>query len=433
VKEHLIPEGDKRLLVFYIPEARRQEKPIYLNGDIRRSFIRRGGCDERCSLPEIERFLREASTERYDGEPIDLAPERCFDSDAVQWYRDALYRRNPTQDASISDIDFLYHWGFVVEQSGKLMPTRASIVLFGTTAALHQILPRPIVDCQWINADWSEGFPEQRWADRSVIETNLIQAWKDLLGQYLQYAQKPFAIEPDTLQREDIPPDYIAFRETAINLLVHQDYGDHGRKPVIQFFRDQTVFWNPGDAFATPEELLESGEKEVRNPRIVAAFRRIGLSEQAGTGMRSIFRSWGQLGHVPPVIKNDKARKSFQLSLLREELLSEKQLLFQASLGVHLNDHEAASFAFACRQGRLYLIDVKAVTGLAAPAAQSILNQLVAQVLIKRVVLCMMHPQRPNHPKQAYVLTEIGVKLKGRYLDQGVKSERLDVNNEAPK
>ena len=104
-------------------------------------------------------------------------------------------------------------------------------------------------------------------------------------------------------------------------------------EPVIQFFNDRTLFWNPGHAFASADELLEPGEKEVRNPRIVAAFRRIGLSEQAGTGIRSIFSSWQQLGHVPPVIGNDRARKAFEFTLLKEELLSREQLLLQASLG----------------------------------------------------------------------------------------------------
>ena len=100
------------------------------------------------------------------------------------------------------------------------------------------------------------------------------------------------------------------------------NYGDHGRKASIRFFRDRTVFWNPGDAFATTDELLDPTEKDVRNPAIVAAFRRIGLSGQAGTGVRAIFRNWQRLGHVPPVIDNDRTRKAFGLCLLREELLT---------------------------------------------------------------------------------------------------------------
>lgn len=67
---------------------------------------------------------------------------------------------------------------------------------------------------------------------------------------------------------------------------------------------------------------LDATAKHLRNPAIVTAFRRIGLSEQAGTGMRAIYRNWQSLGHVPPVIENDKARKAFELRLLRQELRS---------------------------------------------------------------------------------------------------------------
>ncbi|HLA80351.1 MAG TPA: ATP-binding protein, partial [Thermoleophilia bacterium] len=48
-QEDAVEHDDKALLVFYIPESRRGEKPVYLNGDIRKSFIRRGGGDEHCT------------------------------------------------------------------------------------------------------------------------------------------------------------------------------------------------------------------------------------------------------------------------------------------------------------------------------------------------------------------------------------------------
>src|SRR5205807_25253 len=84
---------------------------------------------------------------------------------------------------------------------------------------------------------------------------------------------------------EDSPPDYLAFRESAINLLIHQDYADHNRKATIYVYKDRMVLHNPGDSFADTDELLEPGAKPLRNPRIVAALRRIGLNEEAGTGL----------------------------------------------------------------------------------------------------------------------------------------------------
>ena len=383
VNERLIQDEGRALLVFHVPEARRQDKPIYLVGDIRRSYLRRGAGDERCTQAEIERLLRDAANERYDGGTVDLDSNRCFNDESLRWYRKLFEDRNPGHhDETLSHLEFLHHWGLLVERGSQLWPTRAAILLFGAEPAFRQVLPRPVLDWQWSRGDWAEELADERWADRLVIETNLVDTWKALVGRYQQRAEKPFSVDAETLRREDRPADYIAFREAAINLLIHQDYADHSRKAVIQFFDDRALLWNPGDAFVSAEELLEPGEKEVRNPRIVAAFRRIGLSEQAGTGIRAIFGNWRQLGHVPPIIDNDRTRKAFQLTLLKEELLSEEQVLFQASLGVHLNDAEAKAFALVCREGRVHPRDVRAATGLSRADALAVLGRLAVQGLV---------------------------------------------------
>ena len=439
VDERLIEDDGKVLLIFHVPEARRQDKPIYLGGDIRKSYIRRGAGDERCTETEIKRLLRDAADERYDGGTVDLDPEHCFDDASLRWYRKLFDDRNPGHDETLSHVEFLHHWGLVIETGGRLSPTRAAILLFGAPPALHQVLPRPVVDWQWSRGDWSEELADERWGDRVVIETNLVEAWKALLDCYFRRAERPFSVNAETLQREDNPPDYIAFREAAINLLIHQDYAEHTRKAVIRFFDDRTLLWNPGDAFASADELLDPGDKEVRNSKIVDAFRRIGLSEQAGTGIRAIFRNWRQLGHVPPIIENDRTRKAFQLTLLKEELLSEEQLLFQAELGVRLDDTEARAFAFACRHGRLRPRDVRAVTGLSGAGALAVLDRLASQALLSPLegaetpmfVLAEHLRERLGRTDQVDDLAGTGVP--GLVTDQaGPDSERLVTDQAGP-
>lgn len=405
VTEDVLEHDEKTLLVFYVPESPRSEKPVYLNGDIRKSFIRRGACDERCSPSEIERLLRDAAG-RYDGQALDdLDAEEFFDPDSVRWYRRVFDERNPGTVQVLSDLEFLNEWGFVVEQGDRLAPTRAGVLLFGRPRYVRQILPRPVVDCQFIDAPFSSWSPDHRWSDRVVVEENLVQAWLALSERYVRHVERPFSVDAATLRRQDDPPDYISFREAAINLLIHQDYGEHGLKASIRFFRDRTLFWNPGDAFATTDELLDPTEKEVRNPAIVGAFRRIGLSEQAGTGVRAIFRNWQRLGHVPPVIDNDKAKKTFELRLLREELLTEEQQLFQAQLGVRLDEAQARLFALACREGGVSLTDAKAVTGRNGPEARKVLDFLVLQLLLE--------------PLEEGVLYEIAEHLRDRFAPVG--------------
>ena len=382
VEEQAEEMDGKTLLVFHVPESPRGDKPVYLGGDIRESYIRRGAGDERCTMPEIERFLRDAAAD-YDGQVVDLDAERFFDPDSLGWYRRVFDDRNPGRRRELPDMEFLHEWGFVVEHGGRLAPTLAAVLVLGRGRYVRQVLHRPVVDCQFINSTFDAWPPDLRWSDRVVVEENLVQAWLILSERYVRRADRPFRIDPATLRRDGDPPDYISFRESAINLLLHQDYGDQGRHASIRLFRDRMEFRNPGDAFATIDELLEPGAKDERNPKIAAAFRRLGLSEQAGAGIRAIFRNWQALGHVPPMIDNDKTKKAFEVCLVRETLLSEEQRLFQSRLGLRLNDAQARVFAFACRQGRVSLVDAKAVTGWSGAEASATLEALRVQSVLQ--------------------------------------------------
>jgi len=370
------------VIVFYVPEAQRNEKPVYIDGNPKKSYIRRGGRDDSCTGDELQRFMRDAASDRFDAEPLDLDIHQCFDDASVSWYRNRFDASNPGKSGTHDNAGFLRRWGFVIERGGVLLPTRAAILVLGADEYVRQVLPRMVVDLQLYRYKKDEYAPSVRWADRITVEENLIKAWQSVIEFYFKHSERPFSVDAATLRRDDDPPDYISFREAAINLLIHQDFGDHTRVPVIRLFRDCAEFFNPGDAFASAEQLLDPGDKEVRNPSIVNAFRRVGLSDQGGTGVGAIFEGWRKLGYVPPEIENNKAEKSFRLRLSKEKLLSEAQLLAQASLGMSLSEHEAAVFAYLIRQGQVDLADVKGLTGLTGPVALALIQRLTVQALL---------------------------------------------------
>ena len=375
------------LLVIYVPETSFGEKPVRLNGDIRLSFVRKGGSDARCSANERDRFLIDAMAQQFDGQAADQDLDNVFDPDGIRWYRE-IYERRPGNRSSenLSDSDFLDEMDLLVERDGRRRPTHAAILLFGSNAAFRQLLPRPVVDCQRFALTYPEADTGMRWMDRMVLDVNLIRTWWGLADWYQRFAERPFRIDPTSWQRDDTPPDYCAYRESMINLLIHQDYSDHTRKAELCYYADRIVFWNPGNALASTEDLLQPGQKEVRNPRIVAAFRRIGLNESGGWGLWDICcRNWQKLGNVLPEIMNDKGRKHFTLVLLKEELLSERQRIFQARLGVNLTEEQVRAFAFVCRYGEATLPQIKAVTGLSGPDAAAVAERLAIQRLIKPV------------------------------------------------
>ncbi len=228
----------------------------------------------------------------------------------MRWYRSLFSDRNSGEGQDLGDVEFLHHRGLVVECGDRLAPTRAAVLVFGRARYVRQVLPRPVIDCQFIGAAYDDGPPERHWTDRIVVEESLLQTWLTIAERYMRHAEHPFSLDMRTMRRSDDPPGSTSFREAFANQLIHQDYGDRGRTAFIRFYRDRTVFWNPGDAGAPAGELLDRTAKEVRNPLIAAAFRGIGLARQAGTGIRAIFRDWQGLGHGPPVIRSDEAGAS---------------------------------------------------------------------------------------------------------------------------
>jgi ATP-dependent DNA helicase RecG len=59
--------------------------------------------------------------------------------------------------------------------------------------------------------------------------------------------------------------------------------------------------------------------------------------------------------------------------------------MFHASLGVRLNNEQAKAFALICRQAKVTLSKLKAVTGLNGPDTIQLVQYLITQALIKEL------------------------------------------------
>ena len=344
----------------------------------------------------------------------ELEAHRFFDPASVRWYRSAYSDHNLDGEQDLGDVEFLHERGWVVECDDGLAPTRAAVLVFGRSRYVLQVLPRPVIDYQFIGATYDQWSPDLRWIDRIVVEENLLQAWLILVQRYFRHAESPFRLDMRTMRRDDRPPGYVSFREAVINQLIHQDYGDHGRTPFIRFYRDRMVFWNPGDSNVPVGDLLDRTAKEVRNPLIAAAFRSIGLAEQAGTGIRAIFGNWRGLGHAPPVIRNDRARNAFEISLLaeasREDMGSDHADHVDGDLdgdqvAVRLTSRQRA-IVEACDVPR----SMAELMQRAGVSHRSHFRRKHLKPLLEAGLVRMTNPDNPRAPNQKYVVADVVVR-----------------------
>jgi ATP-dependent DNA helicase RecG len=388
-KESKLHDGGNTVLVFYIPEVHRAHKPVHIDGRIDQSYVRKGGTTQQCNKDEIAAFMRDAASEHFEDRPVDtLDVATCFDPESLKWYRHFFGQRHPGHETEAKpDLAFLEHFGLVVPVAGTLRPTRAAILLFGTSAAMHRMLPRQVVDFFIFQCKQADKLPEQRWDDRidSLAEGSILKAWQRIVAVYHdRFAEKRFELDATTMQRKGTPPDYLAFREAVLNLLIHQDYGDHTRKANITLFADEVQFWNPGASFVCGEDFFKPGDKPVRNTRLRSMLTRIGIGEQANTGIRNIFAHQRELGRLPPVLANDPADHSFAITLSKLRLVSQNQQLLLQKVGARLTEPQAAIFIHALRQGEVRPLEAQSVCGLSLKETTDALSHLVVQVLLEK-------------------------------------------------
>jgi ATP-dependent DNA helicase RecG len=98
--------------------------------------------------------------------------------------------------------------------------------------------------------------------------------------------------------------------------------------------------------------------------------------------------------------------------LRKEELLSERQILFHATLGVRLSDTQARAFAVACRESEVTVSKLKAVLGLPGAEVIALADSLVTQVLFK-----------PVEPGKRYALAD---HLRARFDGSDQPSDQVD-------
>lgn len=389
-KEDQLNDDGKTVLVFYIPEVPRTAKPVHLDGKLNEAFVRKAGTTQRCQPHELAAFLRDASAQHYEDELVlNLDPSVCFDTVSVSWYRSLFIQRNPGHETEgRDDLFFLEHFGLLLPHDNSLRPTRAAVLLFGTAAANHRAFSRQQVDFFRFLSRKEDTLPETRWDDRieSLSEGNIVKTWRRIIEVYREHyaSSGRFELDATTMQRTGAPPDYLAFREAVLNLLIHQDYGDQNRKATIHAYTDSFEFWNPGASYVTGDEFFKPGDKPVRNPKLRSMLTRVGIGEQANTGIKNIYSHQRTMGRVAPVIENDPANHSFRIVLSKESRLSARQQALLKRLGVRLSDEQAAIFLHCWRSKSITLLEAQSVAGLGLQETVAALNYLDTQMLLEK-------------------------------------------------
>ena len=188
-------------------------------------------------------------------------------------------KKHPWKD--MNDMDFFKSAGLYEEnlQSGTKGFNLAAILLFGKDEVIQSCLPAYKTD-----AIFRDKHPD-RYDDRLIVETNLIEAY-DRLMEFVQKHtdNKFFLIDTISTSVRDI-----LAREVISNLLVHREYASaFPAKLIIDKEKLYTENWNRALTFGklTPDTFMPY----PKNPILAKFFVQIGRADALGSGVFNLYK-----------------------------------------------------------------------------------------------------------------------------------------------
>lgn len=163
--------------------------------------------------------------------------------------------------------------------TGKSGYNLAAVMLLGRDEVIQDVAPAYVTDAlvRKVNVD--------RYDDREIIKTNLIESYDQLMAFARKHLPDKFFLEDGVrLSLRDT-----ICREMLVNTLIHREMTSSFRaKFVIESNRMyiENASRASRDGIITPENM----EPNPKNPIIAGFFHNIGHSDQLGSGVRNLYK-----------------------------------------------------------------------------------------------------------------------------------------------
>ena len=307
--EEIKTDGGQYLLVFRIPRAQYDLRPIHLTlTPFGHTYKRRDEGDYLCSDDEIKQMYSDANNMRASADSRILRGYSMDDIDipTLHQYRrayDIKHENHPwteLDDKKFLEIIGAYRKDRATSTEGF---TVAGMLMFGKTNSITD--PEC---CQEFFPDYREHLSDDlqvRWTNRiypdGTWEANLYQFFTRVLPLLQHALPVPFSLDNNQM-RNNTTTAHVALREAFANSLIHAAYTVRGNIVIDRYF-DRIVLSNSGTMLISMEEYYEGGHSVCRNPIIQKMFVFLGIGEKGGTGADVIAKGWKDNGWSIPTVE----------------------------------------------------------------------------------------------------------------------------------
>ncbi len=315
--------ADDVIMVIWVPSAKREQKPVYINDDLFGGTFRRNWeGDYHCTRLQIKTMLRDQAEETMDMEVLEEAEIDDLNQDSIRGYRNSHKSFKPGHPFErLDDNEYLRVIGAagISKDDKRLHPTAAGILMFGNEYDIVRYFPEYFLDYRE-NPD-----TVIRWTDRLQSSSgewpgNLFDFYFRVYNKIIKDIKVPFKMEGGF--RVDDTPIHRALREALANCIINTDfYGKFGVTIIKE--DDKLTLENPEYIRLGKEQMRRGGKSDPRNKSLMKMFNLIDIGEHAGSGVPNIFNVWEDEGWEEPVIEEsfDLDRTSLILRFVKKQAI----------------------------------------------------------------------------------------------------------------
>ena len=323
VETYLVAGTDNVIMVIWVPGAKREQKPVYINGDLFGGTFRRNWeGDYHCTRLQVKTMLRDQAEETMDMEVLEEAEIEDLNQDSIRGYRNSHKSFKPGHPFErLDDREYLRVIGAAgfSRDDKKLHPTAAGMLMFGNEYDIVRYFPEYFLDYRE-NPD-----TVIRWTDRLQSSSgewsgNVFDFYFRVYNKMIKDIKVPFKMQGGF--RIDDTPVHRALREALANCIINTDfYGKYGVLIIKE--DDKVILENPGYIRLGKEQMRRGGKSDPRNKSLMKMFNLIDIGEHAGSGVPNIFNVWEDEGWEEPDIKEDfdPDRTSLTLKFVKKQAI----------------------------------------------------------------------------------------------------------------
>ncbi len=313
--------NDDLIIVIYVPMAKRDQKPVYINDDLFGSTFRRNHeGDYRCTRLQVKTMLRDQTENTMDMKILDDVPMEDLNYETIRGYRNrhrTLKSGHPFE--RLNDAEYLRSIGAaaVSREDKALHPTAAGMLMFGDEYNIVRHFPEYFLDYREMLD------PSIRWTDR-----------------------------------------------------IQSSSGDWSGNLCDFYFR---VYNKLSLDIKTPFAMV-GGESDPRNKSLMKMFNLINIGERSGSGVPNIFNTWEDEHWKEPTIAErfDPDRTILTLEFLEKQAskTSDKKQAIKVSdkrQAAKTSDHKEKIHRFLIQSGESTAKDIANFIELSVQRTRAIL------------------------------------------------------------